>query len=147
MMIHHFVIQSSTIGVLPVEKHLKEEIKTTTFKVRSSQTQTITYSHFSRYISLPNNFFEPELKAWVIGSGDVLYISPTLKDLKQWQMADFLNHLVDSPPPLELVQNIRYTPKNTRKITPNKPINVSKMTVFHGKSFQPSIFRYNIHIS
>ena len=44
MMIHHFVIQSSTSGVLPVEKHSKEEIKTTTFKVRSSQTQTITYS-------------------------------------------------------------------------------------------------------
>lgn len=97
MMIHHVVIQSSTIGVLPVEKHSKEEIKTTTFKVRSSQNITNTNhhlqrSHVSRYISLPNIFFEPELKAWVIGSGDVLYISPTFKDLKQWQMADFLNY-------------------------------------------------------
>ena len=145
-MIHHFVIQSSTIGVLPVEKHSKEEIKTATFKVRSSQTQTIIYSAHMSLVTyhFPNNFFEPELKAWVIGSGDVLYISPTFKDLKQWQMADFLNHLADSPPPLELLQNIRYTPKNTRKISPNKPTNASKMTVFHGKSFQPSIFRYNI---
>lgn len=43
----------------------------------------------------PTIFLEPELKTWVIGSGDVLYISPTFKDLKQWQMADFLNHLAD----------------------------------------------------